>query len=128
MQDELEHKLIIKYPKLFKGMTKPLTHSLMAFGIECGDGWYNILDKLFEKLNNYDIELMQVKEKFGGLRIYLSGATTDEVYDLVEKAEEESFKICEMCGKSGKNLTINSWIYTVCEDHKKQLTKEAPVD
>lgn len=132
MQEELEHKLIIKYPRLFKGITKPLTQNLMAFGIECGDGWYNILDKLFAKLNKYkDIELMQVKEKFGGLRIYINGVNTkysDKVYDLIDKAEAKSFKTCEMCGKPGKNQTINNWVYTVCKDHKQQLLKDAPVD
>jgi|WetSurSiteA1Bulk_404760.scaffolds.fasta_scaffold02200_11 hypothetical protein len=120
MDAELEHKLIIKYPKLFKGMTRPLTENLMGFGMECGDGWFNILDKLFEKLNNHDIELMQVKEKFGGLRIYINGGT-DEVYDLIDKAEQESFTICEKCGKPGKNQEINYWLYTVCEEHKKEL-------
>lgn len=121
MDEKLEHKLIIKYPKLFKGIAKPLTQNLMGFGIECGDGWFDILDELFLELSKYEgIELMQVKEKFGGLRVYINGGS-DEVYNLIDKAEEKSFKICEMCGKPGKNQEINYWIYTVCEDHKQEL-------
>lgn len=120
MKEELEHKLIIKYPNLFKGMTRPLTESLMAFGIECGDGWYNILDELFSELNKHDVQLMQVKEKFGGLRVYLNGGS-DEVYNLIDKAEEKSFKTCESCGNPGKNQEINYWLYTVCEECKKHL-------
>lgn len=65
---------------LYTGRRKPMTESLMCFGWECGEGWYDILSELsynLEELNLrfYDkyrlrIEATQVKEKFGTLRFY----------------------------------------------------------
>lgn len=50
MTDELERKLIEKYPKIFADCGKSPSVSCMAFGIECGDGWYYLLDTLCEAL------------------------------------------------------------------------------
>ena len=50
MTDELEKKLIEKYPKIFADCSKDETVSCMAFGLECGDGWYNLIDILCEAL------------------------------------------------------------------------------
>jgi len=46
MKEELEKKLIEKYPECFRGRNTP--HSLIHFGLECDDGWYNILDATLE--------------------------------------------------------------------------------
>jgi hypothetical protein len=47
MRKELELKLSEKYPLLFRDKDLPPTQTLMCFGCECADGWYNILDHLF---------------------------------------------------------------------------------
>ena len=47
MKEELNDKLIKKYPKLFTDHDKGPTETLMCFGCDCGDGWYNLLDQLF---------------------------------------------------------------------------------
>ena len=46
MKRELEHKLIEKYPKLFQDVLdrKGPKETLMCFGCEHGDGWYDLLD------------------------------------------------------------------------------------
>ena len=51
MKKELEMKLVEKYPKLFKHYGKSPQETCMAWGCEHGDGWYNILDELCEKLS-----------------------------------------------------------------------------
>ena len=43
-------------------------------------------------------QVQQVKEKFGGLRFYISAAP-QEVHNMIHKAEAESYTICEHCGK-----------------------------
>ena len=111
--------------KTYKWMTRndiPTPYNL--FYIECGEGWNKILNTLFKKINNilkrdnFDFALLQVKEKYGGLRIYVSSAT-DEIYKLIDKAESESFKTCEICGKKGK-IYDNGWVKTRCKECKKK--------
>jgi len=55
----------------------------------------------------------QVKEKFGGLRFYMT-CGTDEIYDLTDKAEALSYKTCEECGKPGEERH-GGWIRTLCD-------------
>ena len=52
MTDELEITLVNKYPNLFKNYNGDPKHTCMAWGIECCDGWYKILDHLFGYLTN----------------------------------------------------------------------------
>jgi len=56
----------------------------------------------------------QVKEKFGGLRFYMT-CGTDEIYDLISEAETLSCKTCEECGKPGEERATG-WIHTLCND------------
>ena len=46
MKLELENKLVEKYPAMFVNYHGDERDTCMAFGFECGDGWYDILDKL----------------------------------------------------------------------------------
>lgn len=97
MSPELEQKLFEKYPALFKDRVKSSMESLMCFGCECSDGWFNILDNLcgyithLQKNRSYgmalkdenkrdenfdgwfrcpDVVFSQIKEKYGTLRVY----------------------------------------------------------
>lgn len=44
MKKELQDKLYNKYPKLFGQENLSMRHTAMCWGIETGDGWYNIID------------------------------------------------------------------------------------
>lgn len=44
MKKELQDKLYEKYPKLFGQKDLSMRYTAMCFGIECSDGWYNIID------------------------------------------------------------------------------------
>ena len=46
MSPELDKQLCEKYPKIFADRFAKPTDSPIAFGIECGDGWYKIIDML----------------------------------------------------------------------------------
>jgi hypothetical protein len=59
--------------------------------------------------------VVQVKEKFGTLRFYVSGATEAQ-YNYISFAESMSGVTCETCGSPGKRLG-RGWIYTACETH-----------
>ena len=85
---------------------------------QCNDGWLelikNCIDECIEA--GWDKEICQIKEKFGGLRFYINSAT-DEVFDIIKKYEELSYKTCEFCGTT-ENVGLHGdrWIKTVCED------------
>jgi hypothetical protein len=86
-----------------------------------GPGWSGIIDRLVRDLLalNWDGELMQVKEKFGGLRFYI-GSGSDAIFDRIAQAEEESDRTCETCGAPGK-ARGGGWILTLCDTHAKKL-------
>ena len=46
MDTELQDKLFLKHQLIFGQKDKPATETAMCWGIECGDGWYNIIDTL----------------------------------------------------------------------------------
>ena len=105
------------------------------FGVECGNGWKHLYEPIIDAVGEYNlnqeneddkIEIHQIKEKFGGLRVHLS-KYTNELRDMIEAAEELSFNTCEMCGKHiDKPIVENHWIYAECEDcHKEWLEKRA---
>jgi len=100
-----------------------------------GQGWWSLLRRLvynlelIEEASGLKITVIQVKEKFGGLRFYYYNAPADDfnynynwtnvIEDLIDYAEERSFKICEICGKSGEPRKL-SWIKTLCDEHYEE--------
>lgn len=77
-------------------------------------------------------EILQVKEKFGGLRFYYGGITGENgefVDGAVHMAESLSRKLCERCGNTsdGKQVPGVYWMKTLCEAHKEKeiLKREA---
>lgn len=122
MSPEFEEKLVRKYPTLFGDIDKPETESLMCFGCECSDGWYTLLDRLCECIashvkNHWKHEqpyrFMQIKEKFGGLRVYDHGHD-DTIFGMIFLAESMSYSICEVCGHPGQCCSAGVWLRTLC--------------
>ena len=64
-------------------------------------------------MGNYP-KAAQVKEKFGGLRFYMT-VGIDKIFNLVEEAEALSYKTCEECGKPGEERG-GGWIHTLCNN------------
>jgi len=168
MKAELQEKLFKKYPKFFehlKGYEGPILP--IQFGIECGDGWYVLIDSLMDCIHSYIenkekypdtqikskfwrtvlpklkynfrnsrwtwrtlhrfekslkeenipapiVQLDQVKEKFGGLRFYITGGN-EYIDGMIRFAEEMSYKTCELCGSTEKIGYTRGWIITVCK-------------
>lgn len=89
------------------------------FGIECGKGWNKLIIPILDYIDLYNsghddkIEILQIKEKFGGLRIYTS-FSTPELDQLIDDAEEQSFKTCEYCGSTKNVSQTTGWIKTLC--------------
>ena len=101
------------------------------FGVECGNGWKDLLTPIIDYVNEYNkdkkeeekIEFIQIKEKYGGLRVYTNFGTK-ELFDLIEKAEEESYDVCEDCGtRENVGFKTNGWLRTLCLDCAKNEAK-----
>lgn len=85
-----------------------------AFGIQMCDELLEIL-KEGNCLNDYRI--VQIKEKYGSLRIYDNGTPLeirDKYYTWLQKYEDLSEKTCIMCGEPATHKT-RGWINYVCE-------------
>lgn len=82
-----------------------------------GDGWLHLIINLIEELiaAGWDREVVQVKEKFGGLRFYTNSAP-EGGYDIINKYEALSQETCEICGEKGK-LRDTGWMRTLCDEH-----------
>ena len=113
-------ELVSKYPELFEG----------EFCLEVGIGWLKILDALFEvcvekyrssvaaynacsdkeyvSLYRQEMEcakdalpkFKQIKEKFGGLRIYAT-TVNQEDRNYIKFAERFASHVCDCCGSVG---------------------------
>lgn len=121
MTNYLQKILFDTYPSLFREKDLPPSQTCMCWGIECDDGWFNILYVLCGQINAYtefnntpEVTINQVKEKYGGLRFYFTGG--DKTIDnLVSYAERLSERTCEICGSPGKLGQTNGWYKTTCE-------------
>ena len=129
MSPDKEKQLFEIYPKIFSSLKYT----------ECGDGWYDIIDRLCSviqneannagyKLSEEEKEIIQplasqVKEKFGGLRFYISGGT-ERMHGAIHMAEAMSFKLCEDCGAPGYKRPggLGSTLCDSCQ--KKYLTSK----
>lgn len=119
MDKELTKKLQEKYPTFFRDLYGDPAKTCMAFGIECSDGWYNLIEKVCEDIAATnppeEFRFAQIKEKFGELRIYADHGT-EAIYKLLDAAERESGKVCESCGSRENVTTVGpGWIRTLCQ-------------
>jgi hypothetical protein len=91
----------------------------------CGEGWHdlilNALAEIHRLCKEHELDypkIDQIKEKFGGLRLYLS-YHEERINSIVKRAEEKSFTICEVTGKPGK-LRQTGWWKTLCDEEAEK--------
>jgi hypothetical protein len=53
MKKELEEQLYKKYPKLFAERNLPMTQTCMCWGLDCSEGWYNIIERMCGLIQHY---------------------------------------------------------------------------
>ena len=106
-QIDLYTKLQQKYPKNFEN----------CFDFSPPDGWNDLVERLTDMVIAIDpnIQIEQVKEKFCGLRYYVTTESTDAKF-LIETAEDASERTCQVCGKDGK-IVGDRWAVCLCPEH-----------
>lgn len=110
-------------PKLFK-------HGIC---FECAPGWYDIIRDVANKIERIlekdaeayrviegeesaycEMYAVQIKEKYGTLRFYMS-CETDEISELIRDAEVLSSQTCENCGNPGR-MRGRYWYEVKCDE------------
>lgn len=132
MTPEKEEFFLNTYPSLFEpdSIRKDPRKSCMAWGFECGDGWADILNIMFEKitaLNPSKFHVNQIKEKFGTLRVYWGGNVgkhENAINAIINEAEEKSAITCENCGEPAKCRCVNNWYVTLCNKHLEEYKEK----
>ena len=119
--DAFEKRMKEAYPKIF---AKPFG------GFAIDKGWWPIIETLCSNIQRHtdfwnknherfpvveQVVVVQVKEKFGGLRFYYDGGD-DQIRGMVTMAESWADSVCEECGKPGK-LRGGGWMKTLCDEH-----------
>jgi len=148
MREDLDQQLCEKYPKIFVDRRGDMMKTLMCWGFEHGDGWYNIINALCDNIQHHidwshknhawdlkwnqehpdeqrpvrepaaQVIVTQVKEKFGSLRFYYEGGD-DAISGMVRMAESMSAVMCEECGAPAETRGPG-WIRTLCEVHERE--------
>lgn len=92
--------------------------------VDVGPGWYPLLERLDEKLNDVapGYVVHQVKAKFGALCFYAQSSKDAQEYneafvEVIRSAEWESTTVCEECGEPAGTYTIRMWVWTLCARH-----------
>ena len=98
-----------KYPILFSEIG-------MWWG---GEGWLDLIDKMSQELSQYGCRYLQLKEKFGWLRVHCMYSPTDSavVNEIINRYESLSKTTCETCGAEGTIKPKGGWLKCSCERH-----------
>ena len=124
----------------------------VRLGISVGPGWIPLIveactqikEQILDKNPGLLIQFVQIKEKFGGLRMYTRAASvdpqtglpvmTDEfgspillpehelaialLHTIIEEAENKAAQTCEVCGNAGEHrISLHGYHHTACDAH-----------
>lgn len=109
---DYEREAFSRHPRLFRTDTR--------IDIPIGSGWHAILTNLFDELSQLQQEaprafhIVQIKEKFGTLRVHLS-YPTDATNAAIDRASLLSATICEFCGAPSTIRNRDGWLTTQCD-------------
>ncbi|MCB1257619.1 MAG: hypothetical protein KDB26_10960 [Microthrixaceae bacterium] len=87
--------------------------------IDVGRGWHSILITLDAELTEIDptIAYVQIKERYGGLRVY-STRPSEDAWNAVRRAKRRAqtaaLATCESCGRAGTMHSRLGWYRTLC--------------
>ena len=89
-----------------------------------GPGWLHLVRQFLDEAKICGlldrVTVLQIKEKFGQLRIYFRGdnehPSLHYLRRRVRALSDASLDVCEVCGKPGSHRTINYLHLTRCDD------------
>ncbi len=98
----------------------------------CPEGWRDLVEHLHTNLVTVHphYEIVQIKEKFGGLRFYTTIPYNphDIGIIVISYYESMSFRVCDVCGEVGEKQQIDGcFIATRCDQHNTNEERRAKV-
>jgi hypothetical protein len=139
LYNEFQQRMESKYPEMF---------ATPYGGFAVGSGWWPIIEALCSQVDAYtkwrnntrkarlednpheldipdevpQVVVMQIKEKFGGLRFYYTGGD-EHIRGMVTMAESWASHTCEQCGSPGTRRS-GGWLKTLCDQHDAERKAE----
>lgn len=112
------------YEKLKKDFPELFRNPMISCSVP--KGWEALVYDLCEKIYTLSkdvpederVFVVQIKEKFGGLRFY-THQEIKEISELITEAEDKSYKLCMECSGPAQPDYENVWVKTICEKCKK---------
>ena len=131
MTKHMRKKLIEEYPYLqprnifTNEISKDYDYQFIHGEYDLPDGWLELFLQMCEDIKEPLIKVdyldkfrfLQIKEKYGSMRVYTYGAT-NEVLDIIRKYEFLSAMVCCVCGKPA-NIRTYGYICPYCYEHIK---------
>ena len=121
-----EHKseamrIMQTWPQVYGSVYPPSTTSFLSEGFQCGPGWYPLIERLsadiaaiLDEMPLEAFRVLQVKQKFGGLRFRVTGSN-ERILNRIAQAQVEAAHTCEGCGRTSRIRSIDMWLTTGCE-------------
>jgi hypothetical protein len=137
MDSPIAEILMSRAPKFFGPRSDGRVTSFGSYGFQCHPGWapllYDLLGELerliVERPELADMRVLQIKEKFGVLKIYVSDhASSDDVWNLLERYQQASSEVCERCGEPGELIHTDFWARTACKNPMHQDPRKFSIE
>ncbi|MGQ0619852.1 MAG: hypothetical protein ACT4QA_08050 [Panacagrimonas sp.] len=104
----------------------PRQFACQHIGQDWPDGWHHLVTEVCEVVDRsgLDIRWSQLKEKFGGLKMYRTGhelnpsPALEQIQTLINQAEEKSLRTCCKCARVGDSTQVGGWWLTLCASCK----------
>ncbi len=118
-----EKEFAEKYPFLFVGTSDDGTE-IYTWIDSFPEGWWKAFgEKMCEEIQ-HEIDtdpeasefcILEIKEKYGELRVY-AGGSTNRIEEILDKYSFISRNVCIKCGKPDVPMVYAGWISPWCED------------
>lgn len=120
-----EREEMLCKPNLSLFPTATIVDGRFFWGFQCQDGWYDLLNNALSLASAWcditdckQVTVLEVKEKFGGLRIHYQGGD-DYVKGVFNFAETMSVNICAICGTRVGNRRMH-YHHPRCDAHYEE--------
>jgi hypothetical protein len=114
-------RIIKTWPQVYGSVYPPSTTSFLAEGFQCGPGWYPLIERLsadiaaiLDEMPLAAFRVLQVKQKFGGLRFRVTGSN-ERILNRIATARVEAAHTCERCGRPSRIRSVDMWLTTICD-------------